>query len=322
MKICMIIDPIETLDRKKDTSLALMLAAQSYSCSIYFTTIEKLYYANNNCFAQVFLLQLQEGIEIDYKILESQDLPMSDFNLIFIRKDPPITMEYNYALMLLEHAQKRGSMILNAPDALQRSNEKLLILNFNNCCPPTVVSTEKEVIKQFILTHKKVVLKSLNSMGGHNVYFIKRYEKSVDDLIFKITHHSQTPIMAQCYIPEISLGDKRVFLIHGQPFPYALARIPKSGDFRGNLAQGAIGKVQELSENDRWICDQIGNQLKNMGHFFVGLDIIGAYLTEINVTSPTCVREISQGCGIDLSRLIIQKALSLIEPLNASSPIL
>lgn len=320
MKVCMLIDPIENLDKKKDTSLALMLAAQHYNCSVYFTTIDKLCYSENRCFAQVTLLKLykkNESDEIHYHILKKQYLPMTDFNLIFIRKDPPITLEYLYALMLLESVPNKETIILNTPNALLRSNEKLLILNFSQCCPPMIVSADREMLESFILHHKQVVLKSLNSMGGQAVYLINHDMANYNPLLHKITHQYQTPIMAQRYIPDITLGDKRIFLINGQPFPYALARIPKSGDFRGNLAQGATGIVQQLSPSDQWIAEQVGHQLQKMGHFLVGLDIIGEYLTEINVTSPTCAREISRESNTDLSHFIIEQALNLTKPPNA-----
>ena len=218
-----------------------------------------------------------------------------------MRKDPPVDLEYLYATFLLERAEAEGVLVTNRPAALRNVGEKLYTAWFSSCCPPTLVSRCTQRLNDFLDEFGDIVVKPLNGMGGASVFRLRQDDPNRNVILETITDNGQRSTMAQRYLPEISEGDKRILMVNGEPFPYALARIPAPGESRGNLAAGGTGKGVELTERDRWICAQLGPSLREMGLLFVGLDVIGDYLTEINVTSPTCIRELDALYRVDIA---------------------
>lgn len=236
-----------------------------------------------------------------YDFGAAHDQPLASLDVILMRKDPPFDNEYVYSTYILEAAEREGVLIVNKPQSLRDCNEKLFATQFPQCCPPLVVSNNAMVLKRFHSEHGDVIFKPLDGMGGSSIFRLKADDSNVSVIIETLTRHGRTPIMAQRFIPEIVNGDKRILLIDGEPVPYALARVPARGETRGNLAAGGSGVPQPLSERDRWICSQVRDTVRAKGFLFVGLDVIGDYLTEINVTSPTCVRELNRAYDLDIA---------------------
>jgi glutathione synthase len=222
-----------------------------------------------------------------------------------MRKDPPFDLEYIYSTYILEHAERLGTIVVNSPAALRNVNEKFFITHFPECIAPTQVSRNMDFLLNFIAKHGDTIIKPLDGMGGQGIFRVSASDPNTKVILETITKNETSYVMAQKYLPEISAGDKRILLINGEPVPYVLARIPAEGEFRGNLARGGRGKGLELSKRDRWICQQVGPKLREMGLFFVGLDVIGDYLTEINITSPTCIRELDSLYNINISEQLM-----------------
>ena len=235
-----------------------------------------------------------------FSLSEPERVDLSTMDVIHLRQDPPFDMEYIYTTYLLELAEKAGTLVVNQPRSLRDANEKFFALNFPHCCPPTLVSREPARLKGFLAQHADVVVKPLDGMGGASVFRLRQDDPNLNVILETLTAHGRRLTMAQRYIPEVTAGDKRILLIDGEPVPYALARIPQAGETRANLAAGGRGEGVPLSERDRWICAQVAPTLRAMGLLFVGLDVIGDYLTEINVTSPTCARELDAQFGLDI----------------------
>jgi len=229
---------------------------------------------------------------------------VGELDVILMRTDPPVDDEYLYTTHLLEHAAAAGVMVINRPGSLRDVNEKIYAGWFPQCTPPTLVTSRSELLNEFLTEHDDIVVKPLNMMGGASIFRIRKGDPNTSVIIETMTTHGSRRIMAQRYIPEIVDGDKRILMVNGEPVPYALARIPLAGETRGNLAAGGRGEGVELSDRDRWICQQVGPTLKEKGLFFVGLDVIGDYLTEINVTSPTCVRELDKIYGLNIAGML------------------
>ncbi|MGD8785773.1 MAG: glutathione synthase, partial [Thioalkalispiraceae bacterium] len=230
---------------------------------------------------------------------------LAELDVILMRKDPPFNMDYIYSTYLLEAAEQQGTLIVNKPASLRDCNEKLYTLQFPDCIPPTTVSSSANQLKKFIEQQQDTILKPLDGMGGESIFRVKHDDANLNVIIETLTYKGRRMIMAQRFIPEIVQGDKRILLINGEPVPYALARIPGKGETRGNLAVGGRGEGIELSERDRWICQQVGPRLREIGLLFVGLDVIGDYLTEINVTSPTCIRELDTIFELNISATLM-----------------
>lgn len=300
-KIAFIIDPIEKLKVKKDSSIAMMLEAQKRNYAVYIIEQKNLYIVDG------FAYGLANRINIDlhstpwYKLSETETVSLSDFSVIMLRKDPPVDTHYLHTTYVLDLAEKAGVLVVNKPQSVRDANEKVFLANFPQCAVATIFSMNREFIKEFIKAEKKVVLKPLDGMGGKSVFVVTADEPNLNVILETLSKNYSEMITAQKYIPEITEGDKRIILINGEPIPYALARIPTVGETRGNLAAGGTGKVVELTERDYWICEQVAPVLREKGLIFVGLDVIGNYLTEINVTSPTCIREIEAGSGINIA---------------------
>lgn len=303
MKLAVLMDPLHTLKPKKDTTIALLKRAAALGWECVYFTLQDLFCRDGHAFARMNAIRIGEETTSDWAaVTPLGDCPLSSFDVILMRKDPPFDMAYIYATYALELAEQEGVLIANKPQSLRDANEKFFTLMVPQCCPPTLVSSDKERLRAFWTTHQNVIFKPLDGMGGHSVFHVDETGRNLSVILDLLTHEAHLPIMAQCYIPEIStLGDKRILLIEGKPVPYALARMPAPGELRGNLAAGASGKVVAITERDRWICQELAPLLRAKGLYFVGIDVIGDYLTEVNVTSPTCLREIEKETGLDIA---------------------
>lgn len=315
IKLCIVMDPIETINIKKDTTFALMLEAQKRQFEIYYLNARDIFLADNQVSGLVSRLRVKDDPHHFFEILDKPlAMPLNTFNAVLMRKDPPFDIAYLYATYLLELAEKQGCLVLNRPASIRDANEKLYTAWFPNCCPPTLVTSQKSLISDFIAKHQKIVLKPLHSMGGQGVLVMNQGDLNLNAAIELLTHRGKYPIMAQRYLPEIQQsGDKRILIVDGKALPFAVARIPGQGDFRGNLASGAKGVAHTLTERDQFLAQQVGPTLKAKGLFLVGIDVIGDYITEINVTSPTCVREIDALFHVNLSETIIDSLTQLMK---------
>ncbi|WP_096085648.1 glutathione synthase [Agaribacterium haliotis] len=292
LKIGIIMDPIADISFKKDSSLALLLAAAERGHSLFYMEMQDIYLSQGRAQAKLRPLKVWNDAERWYELGESENQAMAELDVILMRKDPPFDSEYIYATYVLERAEQEGCLVVNKAQSLRDCNEKIFATQFPQCCPPVLVAREAGMLRDFHREHGDVIFKPLDGMGGAGIFRCKSDDSNVSVILETLTNHGSSFIMAQKYLPEIKHGDKRVLVVDGEAVPYALARIPASGESRGNLAAGGSGRPQALSERDQWIVEQVAPTLKAKGLLFVGLDIIGDYLTEINVTSPTCVREI------------------------------
>jgi len=294
-------DPISAITIKKDSSFAMMLAAQQKGWSLYYMEQSDLFLADGIASAEMKPVTVQDDPNNWYQFDRAETLALSELDAILMRQDPPFNMEYIYTTYLLEQAHAAGVLIVNNPQSLRDANEKLFTAWFPQCCSATLVTRKAMLIRHFHQQHGDIILKPLDGMGGASIFRIKQDDPNLSVIIETLTEHGKKSIMAQQFIPEISAGDKRILMINGEPVPYALARIPAKGETRGNLAAGGRAEGQPLTEHDRWICQQVGPTLREKGLLFVGLDVIGDYLTEINVTSPTCIRELDQHFNLNIA---------------------
>ncbi len=301
MKLGIVMDPISGINIKKDSSFAMLLAAQKRGWDIHYMEQKDLIINNDVPMANLQSLKVAENPQQWFTLSDARTQELSSLDIILMRKDPPFDLEYIYSTYILEHAERLGSIVVNSPAALRNVNEKFFITHFPDCIAPTQVSRDMGVLLDFVAQHENTIIKPLDGMGGQGIFRVNASDPNTKVILETITKNETSYVMAQKYLPEISAGDKRILLINGEPVPYALARIPAEGEFRGNLARGGTGKGVELTERDHWICQQVGSKLREMGLFFVGLDVIGDYLTEINVTSPTCIRELDSLYNIDVS---------------------
>ncbi|KTD24534.1 MULTISPECIES: glutathione synthase [Legionella] len=303
MRLAVLMDPVHKVKAYKDSTVAMIKSAQALEWECVYFTQEKMYCREGHAYAQVSSIRIGDEKSSNWaevKILGEQ--PLSEFDIILMRKDPPFDMEYIYATYALQLAERDGVLVANKPSSLRDANEKFFTLNFPQCCPPTLVSRDISRLRAFWHEHHDVIFKPLEGMGGNSVFHVDKKAENLSVILEVLTRSQTVSIMAQHYIPEITTsGDKRILLINGEPVPYALARIPAKGELRGNLAAGARGEVVPLTDRDRWICQQIAPTFQSMGLYFVGIDVIGNYLTEINVTSPTCIREIAAETNLDIS---------------------
>lgn len=301
LKIAFIMDPIQNIAIKKDTTFALMLEAQRRGWDIYYLQPRDLWLEKNIPWGKMARIKVQDKTEKYYALDEPVAKPLTELDRVFIRKDPPFDMDYIYMTYLLEHAHNQGVSVINNPRSIRDCNEKLFATWFPQCCPDLLVSTNKEQLRDFAAKHSVIVIKPLGGMGGRSIFRLEKNDPNLNVAIETLTDGGRQLVMAQQFIPEIMHGDKRVLMINGEPIEYALARIPAKNDFRGNLAAGASSEGRKLTERDRWIAAEVGPVLREKGLVFVGLDIIGDYLTEINVTSPTCLRELDKYFNLNIA---------------------
>ena len=287
-------DPIASINFEKDTTLALLLAAQKHGYEIFYMEQADLYLDNSEPYAKMGRLKVYDHPQKWFDLEKSSPQHLSQLDVILMRKDPPFDSEFIYSTYILEAAERLGTLIVNRPQSLRDCNEKVFATHFPQCTPPLIVSRDQALLSAFLEDHEEVVYKPLDGMGGTSIFRVKRGDQNLNVILETLTADGKNTIMAQKYLPEITSGDKRILVVDGVVIPYCLARIPPKGEFRGNLAVGGTGLVKPLSERDLWIAEQVSPVLKEKGLIFVGLDVIGDYLTEINVTSPTCVREIDK----------------------------
>lgn len=305
MNLLFILDPLETLKIEKDSSFVMMREAQHRGHEIWAATPKNLKFLNNKVIVSAEQLKLNEKSKVWYEVIESRDLSSSSLDGIIMRKDPPFDMEYVYSTYLLEAMENEKCQVFNRPQSIRDFNEKLAITKYPQFIAPTLVTADIETIKPFIQEHKEVVLKPLDGMGGSSVFRSRPDDPNLGVILETLSELGNRTIMIQKFIPQISAGDKRVLVIDGEPVPYSLARIPQGSDHRGNLAAGGRGEAMVLTDREREISNALGQELSAKGLLLVGLDIIGDYLTEINVTSPTCMREIQDQTGFDVPKMFI-----------------
>ncbi len=300
-QIGVVMDPIESIKIQKDSTFAMMLAAQARGWTIHYIQQHNLTLKDGLCWADTRHLKVRDDPAGWYEFGDRQQLPLHELDAVLMRKDPPFDMEYIYTTYLLEQAERQGCLVVNRPASLRDANEKLFTAYFPQCTPPTLVTRDAAEIRDFHRSHGDIILKPLGGMGGASVFRVTRDDPNLSVIIETLTEQGQSYTMAQRFIPEILSGDKRILMVDGEAVPYALARIPAQGETRGNLAAGGRGEGIALSERDHWIARQVAPELRSRGILFAGLDVIGDYLTEINVTSPTCIRELDRQFGLDIA---------------------
>ncbi len=305
IRLGVVMDPIQAIKTYKDSTFAMLLEAQSRDWDVRYMEQDDLFLLGDRAYGRVRALQVMDDRADWYRFNGSETIPLDQLDVILMRKDPPFDMEYVYTTYLLEQAQRRGCLVVNRPQSLRDANEKLFTLRFPQCCPPTLVSRSAQSFREFLENYGDIVIKPLHSMGGASIFRVRADDPNVNVIFETLTADGNRFAMVQNYIPEISEGDKRILLIDGKPIPYALARIPPPGETRGNLAVGGRGVGVPLSRRDRWIADQVGPEMRKKGLVFAGLDVIGDYLTEINVTSPTCIRELDRQFDLNISAVLL-----------------
>ena len=301
IKLGVVMDPISEVKVAKDSSMAMMFEAQKRGYEIYYMEMQDLYLDRGQARATTQKVKVFDDAEHWYELSDPQDIPLSELDAILMRKDPPFDTEYIYATYMLERAEVEGTLIVNKPQSLRDCNEKLFTAWFADLTPRTLVTRNDKQIRALHNELKDIIIKPLDGMGGSSIFRIKENDANVGVIIETLTNHGQQYAMVQEYMPEIVDGDKRILIVNGEPMPYCLARIPAQGETRGNLAAGGRGVAQPLSPSDKLIAETIAPELKKRGLYFVGLDIIGDKVTEINVTSPTCIREIEAAYPINIS---------------------
>ena len=313
LKVAVVMDPIESIKPYKDSTFAMLLEAQKRDHSIHYLLPNSLFVRDGNPFAQAAELTVQDLSSEWFSIREFADKDLCEFDVILMRKDPPFNMQYIYTSYVLDLAEKTGTLVVNRPSALRNLNEKFSISNFPQCCAPTLITSDRNKINAFLEEHSDIVVKPLDAMGGESIYKLALHGQNNHAILDELTNYGQTTIMSQRFIPEISQGDKRILLINGEPVPYALARIPAAGEFRANLAVGGTGQGVPLSDQDRQICTEIKTSLVENGILFAGIDVIGPYLTEINITSPTCIRELDSQFDLNISSILFDQIEKLLD---------
>ncbi|MCI0652859.1 MAG: glutathione synthase [Methylococcaceae bacterium] len=305
IKLGIVMDPIGHINIKKDSSFAMLLEAGARGWDIRYMELNDLYLRDGQTFARMRSLQVERNAESWHRFGAEQEESLQALDVVLMRKDPPFDQEYIYATYLLEIAEANGVLVVNKPQSLRDANEKLYTAWFTECCAPSLVAREAFRFKQFLGEQGEIVLKPLDGMGGRSIFHVRQGDPNLNVILETMTRDGRRFVMAQRYLPEIREGDKRILLVDGEPVPYALARIPAHGESRGNLAAGGRAEGRPLSERDFWLAGRIGPVLKDKGLIFVGLDVIGDYVTEINVTSPTCIQELDREFGLNISAQLL-----------------
>ena len=305
VKFGMVMDSIDQINIKKDTSFVMLLEAQARGWELHYMELNNLFLRNGIAFARTRTLKVQRDAKQWFQFIEEQDIPLHALDVILMRKDPPFDQEYIYATYLLERAESMGALVVNKPQSLRDANEKLFTAWFPQCCAETLVTREPRRIRDFLAEQGEIILKPLDGMGGASIFHCRQGDSNLSVILEIMTEHNSRYVMAQKYLPEIKDGDKRILVVNGEPVPYCLARVPAHGESRGNLAAGGRAEGRPLTERDRWIANEVGATLREKGLVFVGLDVIGDTLTEINVTSPTCVQELDSQFGLNIAGLLM-----------------
>lgn len=313
IRLGVVMDPIGGIKVAKDSTLAMLLEAQARGWHIDYLELEDLSLRDGRAWGRLRKLELNRDADDWYRLDDHHETPLAELDVILMRKDPPFDMEYIYSTYILEAAQAEGVLVVNRPESIRNANEKLFAARFPDCMPPSQVTRRADDLRAFLAAQGDIILKPLGEMGGAAIFRIREGDPNTNVIIETLTGNGSHYIMAQRFVPEISAGDKRILLIDGEPVPYALARIPAKGETRGNLAAGGRGEGVELSARDREICARVGPMCRELGLVFVGIDVIGDYLTEINSTSPTCIRELDALYDLNISAQlldVIEKKLS------------
>ena len=305
MKFGVVMDPIGSINFKKDSTLSILLEAQSRKHDLIYMEPVSLFLREDGAYALAKEMKVRDDSENWFELSKSVEIRLSDLDMVVMRQDPPFDANYIYNTYVLEAAERDGVIVINKPQSLRDCNEKVFATEFQQCCTPFLVTSNKDLLRQFIGEHLDTVVKPLDGMGGSSIFRVRSLDPNIAVILENITENGETKVMIQKYIPEIEDGDKRILLIDGVPMEGAIARIPAQGELRGNLAAGATAVARSLTDQDKWICDQVGPRLKELGLTLVGLDVIGDYLTEVNVTSPTCFREYKHLCDIDVANALL-----------------
>jgi len=299
-------DPIEAIKPAKDSTLAILLAAKARGWELYYAQQSHLYLRDGVAWGRLAPLEVFDDLRAWFTRGETSDAKLGSFDVILMRKDPPFDTEYIYSTYILERAADQGALVYNRPQGLRDMNEKVYTAWFPECCAPTLMTRDMHGMSEFLREHGKIVCKPLYGMGGRSIFVLDRDDKNRNVVFETLTEYGTRYAIVQRYLPEIvTEGDCRVLLIDGEPVPFALQRMPDAGDHRGNLAAGARALSRPLNDRDRWLCSVIGPKLKAAGMMFVGLDVIGDYVTEINVTSPTGIRELNKKHAVDIGGMLV-----------------
>jgi len=306
LRVLVVMDPIDEIKPAKDTTLAMLLAAQKRGWELWYAEQRDLWLRDGIALGRVRPVSVRDDLEDWFTLDAAHTQPLADFPVILMRKDPPFDMEYIYTTYILERAAEQGTLVANRPQGLRDMNEKVFTAWFPQCCAPTLITRDMADMHAFLREHLRIVCKPLYGMGGRSIFVVDRGDKNANVVFETMTEYGTRFAIVQRYIPDIvTTGDSRILVIDGEPAPYALARIPQETDNRGNLAAGARGEGRDLNDRDRWLVSQIGPTLRQRGMLFVGLDVIGGYVTEINVTSPTGVRELDKQFGTEIGGLLM-----------------
>jgi len=310
LKIGIIIDPIDQIKPEKDTSLAIMRAAQKAGAELYCMEEGDMFIQNNHAYAMAQSINVHDDNDNWYTLNgDRQECPLTDMGIIFMRKDPPVNKRFIHTTYILEQAEQEGVYVVNPARSLREFNEKIFATDFTTITPPYVIGADQEIFQNFLKAHNKIVMKPLDGMGGEGVFLVEEGDVNFGVIWETLTNHGKTPIMAQSFIPDITAGDKRILIIDGVPFQHMLVRIPKKGSIRGNLAVSGDYEVRLLSDTDKHIAEIVGKRLKEENILLAGIDVIGEFLTEVNITSPTGFCQIANASGENPAELLIDKAI-------------
>jgi glutathione synthase len=314
-----VMDPISRITPAKDSSLTMLLEAQKRGWRISYFELGDLRISNGEARGKARPITVKDDNNQWFELGQQTDMPLADLDVLLMRKDPPFDMEYIYATYVLELAEALGVLVVNKPQSLRDMNEKAFTAWFPQCCPDTLITRSMTDMREFLNKHGRAVVKPLHGMGGQSIFVIQQGDLNANVIFETLTQYESRFAMCQGYIPEIKQGDKRIILIGGEPVEKVVARVPSADDNRGNLVAGAKPDIRPLTDRDRWICDQVGPVLRDRGIIFAGIDVIGDYLTEVNVTSPTGIRELRKYGDIDAAAMLMSYIASLIELRNAAS---
>lgn len=306
LQIAVVMDPIDHIKIKKDSTIAMLWAAAERGHQLWYLEQSDLFVRDGLAYGDMKPLQVFRDEKKWFSLGESQCQPLSSLDIILMRKDPPFDMNFVYSTYILEKAEQAGVLVVNKPQSLRDCNEKFFATHFPDCMVPTLISAQMDKLRAFIHEHHDVIVKPLDGMGGTGIFRLQQGGPNIGATLETLTANGQHPIMAQRFIPDIVNGDKRILMIDGEAIPYGLSRIPQGDEVRGNLAAGGRGEARPLTEREQWIAAQVGPELKKRGLIFVGLDVIGDYLTEVNVTSPTCIREIDAAFDTHIADKLIR----------------
>jgi glutathione synthase len=310
VRVVVVMDPIEAIKPAKDSTLAILLAAQARGCELFYAELKDLWLRDGIAYARLAPLEVFNDMKGWFKRGPTRDAKLGDFDVVLMRKDPPFDTEYIYSTYILERAQLQGALVCNRPQGLRDMNEKVYTAWFPECCAPTLITRDMHDMSEFLREHGKAVCKPLDGMGGKSIFVLEQGDKNRNVVFETLTGYGTRYAIVQRYLPEIvTAGDCRIILVDGEPVPFALQRMPLASDNRGNLAAGATAESRPLNDRDRWLCAQIGPKLRAAGMLFVGLDVIGEYVTEINVTSPTGILELNKKHGVDIGGMLMDAIL-------------